>query len=225
MNMDKKLLLQALTKYFMGIFCVGVLIFLPAGTFQYWNGWLFMGILFIPMLFTLIILMLKNPSLLEKRLHTKEKEQKQKMVIALSCLMFLFGFIIAGLNYRYSWLIIPNSISIIFAVLFLIEYALYAEVLRENIYLFRTVEVQKNQKVIDTGLYGIIRHPMYLITILLFLSIPLILGSIISFFVFCAYPFIIVKRIKNEEEILEKHLEKYTEYKQKVKYRLIPFVW
>jgi len=225
MNINRKLLLEALTKYFLGVVIVGLLLFLPAGTLKYWNGWLCMGVLFIPMFITFIILMLKNPNLLERRLRTKEKENTQKTVIALSCLMFLLGFIIAGLNYRYSWIIIPNSLTIIASVFFVIEYILYIEVLRENAYLFRTIEVEKGQKVIDTGLYSIIRHPMYTITIFLFLTMPLILGSIISFIIFLAYPFIIVKRIKNEEEILERDLERYIEYKQKVKYRLIPFIW
>ena len=169
--------------------------------------------------------MIKNPELLKKRLNAKEKEAEQKQVILCSSLMFLVGFIIAGLNYRYNWIILPNIVVIISSILFICAYLLYAEVLRENVYLSRTIEVQENQKVIDTGLYRIVRHPMYSITILLFLTMPLILGSIISFVIFLAYPFIIAKRIKNEEKILEKDLIGYKEYKQKVKYKLIPFVW
>ena len=204
---------------------VGILLFVPAGTLNYWNAWLFMGILFVPMLIAGIILMFKNPMLLKSRLDVKEKEKDQKYVILYSGLMFLSGFIIAGLNYRFSWIIIPNIIVIISSILFVISYILYAEVLRENTYLSRTIKVQENQKVVDTGFYSIVRHPMYSITIILFLTMPLILGSIISFIIFLVYPFIICKRIKNEEILLEKELKGYTEYKKKVKYRLIPFVW
>ena len=204
---------------------VGILLFVPAGTFNYWNAWLFMGILFIPMFIAGIILMIKNPMLLKSRLDVREKENEQKQVILYSGLMFLAGFIIAGLNYRFSWITIPNIIVIISSILFIISYILYAEVLRENTYLSRTIEVQKNQKVVDTGLYGIVRHPMYTITIILFLTMPLILGSIISFIIFLIYPFIISKRIKNEEEVLERDLKGYKEYKKKVKYKLIPFIW
>ena len=223
--MDMKLFLKALLKYFFGVLLVGILLFIPAGSFEFWNAWLFMGVLFIPMLIAGIILMIKNPMLLKSRLDVKEKEMEQKKVILFSGLMFLFGFIIAGLNYRFSWITIPNIVIIISTILFIISYLLYAEVLRENTYLSRTIKVQKNQKVVDTGFYGIVRHPMYAITIILFLTMPLILGSIISFVIFLIYPFIISKRIKNEEEVLEKELEGYKEYKKKVKYRLIPFIW
>lgn len=223
--MNTKLFIQAITKFFLGIILVGVLIFLPAGTISYFNGWLFMGILFIPMFCIGIILMIKNPELLKKRLNAKEKQSEQNIVIKLSGLMFLLGFVVAGLGVRFEWYILPKGIVIVFAFVFLFAYVLYIEVLRENIYLSRTIEVQENQKVIDTGLYGIVRHPMYSATVLLFLSIPIILGSIYSFIVFFAYPFIISKRIKLEEELLEKELIGYREYKQKVKYRLIPFIW
>jgi protein-S-isoprenylcysteine O-methyltransferase Ste14 len=223
--MNIKLFSQAILKFILGIILVGALLFIPAQTLNYWNAWLFMGILFIPMFIAGIILMIKNPKLLKKRLNAKEKENEQKEVILYSGLMFLSGFIIAGLNYKYNWIKLPNIIVIISTILFLIAYILYAEVLRENTYLSRTIEVEKNQKVIDKGLYKIVRHPMYSITIILFLTIPLILGSIISFIIFLIYPIIIIKRIKNEEKILEKNLKGYTEYKKKVKYKVIPFVW
>ena len=223
--MDIKLFFKAITRYILGLVIVGVLLFIPANTFEYWNAWLFMGILFIPMFIAGIILMIKNPMLLKSRLEVKEKEKEQKQVILYSGLMFISGFVIAGLNYRFSWVILPNIVVIIASILFIISYILYAEVLRENTYLSRTIEVQKNQKVVDTGLYGIVRHPMYSITIILFLTIPLILGSIISFLIFLIYPFIISKRINNEEKVLEKELKGYIDYKKKVKYRLIPFIW
>jgi len=184
-----------------------------------------MGLLFIPMFIAGLFMMVKSPELLKKRLNAKEKENEQKQVVKLSGLMFLVGFIIAGLNYRYSWIVLPNIVVIISSVIFIISYILYAEVLRENAYLSRTIEVQENQKVVDTGLYGIVRHPMYAVTILLFLSMPLVLGSVISFIIFLVYPFIIAKRIKNEEEVLEKELKGYSEYKKKVKYKMIPFIW
>ena len=223
--MSIKLFFQAITKFLFGVLLIGLLIFLPANTINYWNGWLFMALLFVPMFIAGIIMMVKSPELLKKRLNAKEKQNKQKEVIALSGLMFLAGFIIAGLNYRYSWIILPNSVVIISSVLFILSYIIYAEVLRENAYLSRTIEVQENQKVVDTGLYGIVRHPMYAATILLFLSMPLVLGSIFSFAIFLVYPFIISKRIKNEEEVLEKELDGYKEYKKKVKYKMIPFIW
>lgn len=223
--MNIKLFFKAITRYTFGVILIGILLFVPAGTFNYWNAWLFMGLLLIPMFIAGIILMFKNPTLLKSRLDVKEKEEEQKQVIIYSGLMFIFGFITAGLNYRYSWIKIPNSVVITSSFLFIISYILYAEVLRENTYLSRTIEVQENQKVVDTGLYGIIRHPMYSITLILFLTMPLILGSIISFIIFLIYPFIIIKRIKNEEEVLEKELEGYKEYKKKKKYRLIPFIW
>ena len=223
--MDIKLFLQAIIKYIFGVLIIGALLFIPANSFEYWNGWLFMGLLFIPMFLAGIILMIKNPELLRKRLNAKEKESEQKQIVLFSGLMFLAGFIIAGLNYRYKWIEIPSIVVIISSILFLIAYILYAEVLRENTYLSRTIEVQENQKVIDTGLYGIVRHPMYAVTILLFLTMPLILGSIISFIIFLIYPIIIGKRIKNEEKVLEKDLKGYAEYKKKVKYKVIPFIW
>ena len=223
--MNIKLFLQAIIKFLLGVLIIGILLFIPAGTIEYWNAWLLMGLLFIPMFIVGIIMMIKNPDLLRKRLNAKENEKTQKIVIAISGIMFILGFVCAGLNFRYSWITLPNIVIIISSIVFVIAYILYGEVLRENAYLSRTIEVQKNQKVIDTGLYGIVRHPMYAVTILLFLSIPLILGSIISFLVFLIYPIIIAKRIKNEEEVLEKNLKGYKEYKNKVKYKMIPFIW
>ena len=223
--MTKELFMQAIIKFTLGVVLVGVLVFLPAGTLAFLNGWLFMGVLFVPMFVAGIVLMLKNPELLKKRLQAKEKQSEQSLVVKLSGLMFLVGFIIAGLNYRFDWYTLPLAVSIVATILFIIAYLLYAEVLRENTYLSRTIEVQENQKVIDTGLYGIVRHPMYSVTLLLFLSMPLVLGSIYSFLVFLAYPFIIAKRIEGEEKFLEKELSGYCEYKQKVKYRLLPFIW
>lgn len=223
--MNIKLFFQAIVKFILGVLIIGLLLFIPANTINYWNGWLFMGLLFIPMFIAGIVMMIKSPELLKKRLNAKEKENEQKQVVLFSGLMFLSGFIIAGLNYRYSWIVISNFVVIISSVMFGLAYIIYVEVLRENAYLSRTIEVQENQKVIDTGLYGIVRHPMYGATILLFLSMPLILGSIISFVIFLIYPFIIAKRIKNEEEVLEKELVGYSEYKNKVKYKVIPFIW
>lgn len=223
--MTIKLFFQALVKFILGVVLVGLLVFLPAGTFAFLNGWLFMGILFIPMFFVGIVMMFKNPSLLEKRLNAKEKQQDQSIVVKMSGLMFIVGFILAGLGVRFGWYILPKSVVFGAAVVFLAAYVLYAEVLKENTYLSRTIEVQENQKVIDTGLYGIVRHPMYSATLLLFISMPLVLGSIYSFIIFLAYPLIIAKRIKGEENFLEKELIGYKEYKQKVKYRLIPFIW
>lgn len=223
--MNIKLFIKVITRYTLGVISVGFLLFFPANTFNYCNAWLFIGILFIPMFIVGVILMFRNPMLLQSRLDVNEMEKEQKKVILYSGLMFLLGFIIAGLNYRFKWIIIPSIIVIIASILFAISYILYAEVLRENTYLSRTIKVEKNQKVVDTGFYGIVRHPMYSITLMLFLTIPLILGSIISFVIFLIYPFIICKRIINEEEVLEKQLKGYKEYKKKVKYRLIPFVW
>lgn len=223
--MDIKLFFQAIIKFILGVLIIGLLIFVPAGTIKYSNGILFMILLFVPMFIAGIFLMIKNPKLLRKRLDAKEKEKEQRTVILLSGLMFLSGFIVSGLNFRYSWIVLPNIIVIISSILFVIAYILYAEVLRENEFLSRTIEVQENQKVIDTGLYKVVRHPMYSTTILLFLTIPLILGSIISFCIFLVYPIIISKRIKNEEKLLEKELDGYSEYKKKVKYKLIPFIW
>ena len=220
-----KLLLNALIKFMIGLLVVGILVFLPAGTIHYPNGWLFMGLLFIPMLILGTVLFLKAPKLLEKRLDTKEEESTQKGVVALSGLVFLTGFVIAGLDYRFRWSHMPKGIILLASILFLIGYTLYAEVMRENAYLSRTVKVQENQKVIDTGLYSIVRHPMYMATILLFLALPLVLGSWPSLIIFLAYPIVISVRIKNEEKVLEEGLEGYTEYKKRVKYRIIPFVW
>lgn len=223
--MTVRLFIGAITKFFLGVVLVAALIFLPAGSFSFYGGWLFMGILFIPMFFAGIVMMLKNPELLKKRLSAKEKLKEQGLVVKLSGLMFMVGFILAGLGFRFNWYTLPKSVSLGAAVVFIFAYLLYAEVLRENTYLSRTIEVQENQKVIDTGLYGLVRHPMYSVTLLLFLSMPLVLGSVYSFLVFLAYPFIIVKRIKSEEEFLLTELEGYREYMQKVKYRLIPFIW
>ena len=216
--MTKKLFIEAMTKFILGVVLVGLLIFFPAGTVSFLNGWLLMGILFVPMFLAGIVMMLKNPNLLKSRLNAKEKQQEQSLVVKLSGLMFLAGFVVAGLGVRFDWYMLPKSVTSAAAVIFLIAYLLYAEVLRENTYLSRTIEVQENQKVIDTGLYGIVRHPMYSVTLLLFLSMPVVLGSIYSFVIFLAYPLIIAKRIKNEEEFLEKELEGYREYKEKVKY-------
>ena len=223
--MNIKLFFQAIIKFIFGVLLIGLLLFIPANTINYWNGWLFMGLLFIPMFIAGIVMMIKSPDLLKKRLNAKEKEGEQKQVLLYSALMFLAGFIIAGLNYRYNWITISTPVVIVSSIVFVIAYILYAEVLRENAYLSRTIEVQENQKVVDTGLYGIVRHPMYASTILLFLSMPLVLGSVISFVIFLVYPFIIAKRIKNEEEVLEKDLAGYSEYKKKVKYKVIPFIW
>ncbi len=223
--MSFKLFVSAIVKFLLGVILVGALIFLPAGTLEFSAGWLLLAILFVPMFLAGLVMMAKNPELLKKRLNAKEKEGEQKTVVKLSGLMFIVGFVLAGLDFRFGWLELPSWVSIVGAVLFLIAYALYAEVLRENTYLSRTIEVQENQKVISTGLYGIVRHPMYAVTLLLFLSMPLVLGSLISFVVFLAYPFIIAKRIKNEEEVLTEGLPGYKEYKEKVKYRLIPFIW
>ena len=223
--MTLKLFISAILKFSLGVVLVGLLIFLPAGTFAFFNGWLFMGILFVPMFLAGLVMMAKNPKLLQSRLDAKEKQKEQDLVVKLSGLMFLTGFIVAGLGVRFGWYTLPKPVVIASAIVFLIAYILYAEVLRENTYLSRTIEVQEDQKVIDTGLYGIVRHPMYSVTLLLFLSMPLVLGSVYSFVIFLAYPFIIAKRIKHEEEFLEKELNGYKEYKQKVKYRLIPFIW
>lgn len=223
--MTKKLFLQAITKFLLGVVLIGVLIFWPAGTFHYPNGWLFMAVLFVPMFCAGLVMMAKNPYLLEKRLDAKEKEAEQSLVVKLSGLMFLCGFVLAGLDFRFGWLPLPHWVSIAATVLFLLSYVMYAEVLRENTFLSRTIEIQENQTVVDTGLYGIVRHPMYSATVILFLSMPLVLGSLISFVVFLAYPLIIAKRIRNEEQVLEAGLAGYKEYKQKVRWRLIPYIW
>ena len=223
--MTKQLLIQAIFKTGSGAILMGLLLFLPAGTVHYWNAWLLLAILFLPMLVVGIVLMRKAPDLLRKRLNTKETESDQITVIIGSSAMFVSGFILAGLDFRFGWLPLPRWVSIAAAVVFLIAYALYAEVLRENAYLSRTVEIQENQTVIDTGLYGIVRHPLYSVTLLLFLSIPLVLGSLISLEVFLFNPFLIAKRIRNEEQVLEDGLAGYSEYKTRVKYRMIPFLW
>lgn len=223
--MNLKLFLEAIIKFLFGIVLVGLLIFLPAGTLSYFNGWLFMGVLFIPMLIAGIIMMIKNPKLLANRLDAKEKQKDQNLVIKLSGLMFVVGFIVAGLDYRFKWLVISPIVSYIFAGIFLLGYVLWAIVLKQNTYLSRSIKVEEGQKVVSTGLYKVVRHPMYTATIIVFLSMPLILGSLISFFIFLLYPILIVVRIIGEEKLLEKELEGYSEYKNKVKYRLIPFVW
>lgn len=223
--MTFKLFISAITKFLLGVILVGVLVFLPAGTVSFFNGWLLMEILFVPMFFAGIVMMCKNPNLLKSRLNAKENRKEQSFVVKLSGLMFLVGFIVAGIGFRFNWYILPKSVSIGAAVVFLVAYVLYAEVLRENTYLSRTIEVQENQRVIDTGLYGIIRHPMYSATLLLFLSMPIVLGSVYSFLIFLSYPFIIAKRIRDEEKFLEEELDGYARYKEKVKYRIIPFVW
>lgn len=223
--MKSNLLFQALTKFFLGVAILGLLIFFPAGSFHYWQGWLLMGILFVPMFIAGLVMMVKNPELLIKRLNAKEQEKEQKTVVALSAVLFMAAFITAGLNWRFQWCVLPNWTVWVAAGLFLICYLLYAEVLRENTYLSRTIEVQEHQKVIDTGLYGIVRHPMYTATTLLFLMMPLVLASPISFGIMLLYIPLIVKRIRNEETVLEQGLEGYSEYKQRVKFRILPFFW
>lgn len=223
--MDKKLFVQAITKFVSGVLLLGLLLFLPAGSFAFWQGWLLLGILFIPMFVAGLIMMKKNPDLLRKRLNVKEEQDEQKNVVLLSGLMFAAAFIMAGLNFRFGWIKLPAWVSWTAAVIFLLAYALYAEVLRENVYLSRTVEVQENQKVVDTGLYGIVRHPMYMATLILFLSMPLVLGSPVSFVIMLFYIPIIAKRIRNEEKVLEGGLEGYKEYKKRVRYKVIPYLW
>ena len=223
--MDKGLLRDAVKKFIGGIVLIGLLLFLPAGTIRFFNGWLFCGVLFIPVLIMGIVLYLKAPELLRKRLREKEEQSEQRSVVALSGLMFLAGFILAGLDFRFGWTQLPVWLVYAAAAAFLLGYAMFGEVMRENAYLSRTVEVQENQTVIDTGLYGIVRHPMYTATVLMFLAMPLVLGSGVSFVAFLVYPFLLVKRIRNEEQVLEEGLAGYTAYKQKVKYRLIPFLW
>ena len=223
--MDAKLFGQAVAKFLGGLVLVGLLLFLPAGTFAWWQGWLLIGILFVPMFIAGLVMLKKAPDLLRKRLDVREQQKEQKTVIALSGVMFLAAFIVAGLNYRFRWIVLPDWVSWVAAVVFLLAYALYAEVLRENTWLSRTVEVQENQKVIDTGLYGVVRHPMYMATLLLFLAMPLVLGSPISFAIMLAYIPIIAGRIRNEEKVLEEGLPGYREYKQRVRHKVIPFVW
>ena len=223
--MTRKLFAQALAKYCLGVLLVGLLVFLPAGTFHYPQGWLFMGILFVPMFLAGLVMMAKSPDLLKSRLDAKEQHTQQDRMVKLSGLMFLMGFIAAGLTFRFDWCLLPWSVSLGAALVFLLAYGLYAEVLRENVWLSRTIQVQENQTVVDTGLYGLVRHPMYSATLLLFLSMPLVLGSLVSFVIFLAYPALIVGRLKHEETVLEQELAGYSQYKNKVKYRLIPFIW
>ena len=223
--MKKELFFQAIGKFFAGFVLVGLLIFAPAGTLRFWNGWLLMLILFVPMFSAGLIMLWKNPDLLRKRLQARESEGEQKQVILFSGIMFLAAFILAGLNFRFQWLTLPDWLVWMAAVIFLVAYLLYAEVLRENAYLSRTIEVQENQKVVDTGLYGIVRHPMYAVTLFLFLAMPLVLGSLISFAVMLFYIPIIVKRIRNEEQVLKEGLVGYEEYCSRVKYRLVPYLW
>ena len=220
-----KLLVEALTKFVCGLLLVGLLIFLPAGTFAYTYGWLLVGLLFIPMLFAGFVMLIKSPDFLKKRLDAKEKQGTQKGVVAVSGLMFIVGFVVAGLDFRFGWSAMPTWVTVTATTLFLIAYTLYAEVMRENAYLSRTIKVEEGQTVVDTGLYGIVRHPMYAVTILLFLMIPLVLGSWYALVAFAFYPAVIVVRLKDEEELLTKELPGYAEYKQKVKYRIVPFVW
>ncbi|MBR5006278.1 MAG: isoprenylcysteine carboxylmethyltransferase family protein [Clostridia bacterium] len=223
--MTAKLFFQAIAKFTIGLLIVGLLIFLPAGTFAFPQGWLLLGVLFVPMFGAGIVMMVKNPVLLKKRLNAKEKQGEQKAVLALSGLMFVAAFVVAGLNFRFQWFVLPMWVSVVAAVVFLGGYVLYAEVLRENVYLSRTVEVQENQKVIDTGLYGVVRHPMYMSTLVLFLSMPLVLGYLFSLAIMLCYVPIIALRIKNEEKVLEEGLEGYAEYKKKVRKKVIPFIW
>lgn len=220
-----KLFLQAIFKFLLGVVLVATLLFLPAGTFSFFNGWLLMAMLLVPMFVAGMVMLFKNPQLLQKRLDAKEQQKEQQLVVKLSGLMFAAGFVVSGLGHRFSWYTLPKTVSVIAAVLLLLAYVMYAEVLRENTYLSRTVTVQENQTVIDTGLYGVVRHPMYSATLLLFLSMPLILGSLYAFVIFLAYPFLISKRIKEEELFLEKELAGYVAYKQRVRYRLLPYIW
>ena len=224
-TLSSRLFFQALGKFFLGLIVVGVLVFLPAGTLDYWQGWLFVGMLFVPMFVAGIVLMFRKPELLRKRLEAKEEEKEQKWVVALSGMIFIAMFVVAGLNRRYMWWMLPNWAVYAATGLFLVGYLLYAEVLRENVWLSRTIEVQEHQKVVDTGLYGIVRHPMYAATLLLFLSMPLVLGSLWAFAIMLFYIPVISKRIRNEEKVLEEGLEGYREYKQRVRYKVIPYVW
>ena len=223
--MDRALFIRAISRFLAGLLLVAGLLFIPAGTWDYPQGWLLIGILFVPMFIGGLVMMKKNPELLKKRLNVRERESEQRSVILFSGIMFLAAFLSAGLSFRHSWLMLPVPVTIIAAIVFLAAYALYAEVLRENTYLSRTVEVQEDQKVIDTGLYGIVRHPMYMVTVLLFLAMPLVLGSVISFVIMLCYIPIIAKRIRNEEQVLREGLPGYGKYMEKVKYRLLPFIW
>ena len=223
--MKPKLFAEAIGKFVCGVVLVGILLFLPAGTLRWSRGWLLMGILFLPMFAAGLVMLKKNPTLLTRRLQAKESKTDQQLLIRLSGLMFILAFVSAGLSFRFGWLLLPDWVSYAAAAVFLIAYLLYAEVLRENTWLSRTIEVQEKQTVVDTGLYGIVRHPMYSVTLLLFLSMPLVLGSVIGFVFLLFYPFLIVRRIRGEEQLLETELEGYTAYKQKVRYRLLPFIW
>ncbi len=223
--MNRQLFFQAMGKFFLGVLVMGLLLFLPAGTLRYPNGWLLMGILFVPMFAAGLVMMRKDPELLRKRLNAREKEMEQKQVILWSGLMFLAAFIVAGLNFRFGWIALPRWAVWTAAAVFLLAYGLYAEVLRENAFLSRTIEVQEGQKVIDTGLYGVVRHPMYAATLLLFLSMPLVLGSPISFLILLLYIPLIAKRIRNEEQVLETGLAGYAEYRRRVRYKVIPGIW
>ena len=223
--MTLKLFFQALTKFVLGLLMIGLLLFLPAGTFDFWQAWLFIGVLFVPMFFAGIVLMIRQPELLRKRLDAKEQQQEQKWVVALSGLMFIAVFVVAGLNRRFGWYMLPDWAVYIATAIFLLAYAMYAEVMRENVWLSRTVEVQENQQVVSSGLYGVVRHPMYAATLLLFLSMPLVLASLWSFVIMLIYIPIIALRIRNEEQVLERELKGYTEYKQRVRHKVIPFIW
>ena len=223
--MTVKLFFEAIVKFVLGVILVAALLFLPAGTFHFFNGWIFMAVLFIPMFFAGIVMLFKNPVLLKSRLDSKEKQKNQDMVVKLSGLMFVLGFIVAGLDFRFGWSKLPFWVTIAAVIIFIIAYIIYAEVLKENAYLSRTIKVEQNQQVVETGLYSIVRHPMYSATLFLFLSMPLILGSFYSFIIFLLYPFFIVKRLKMEEELLKTELKGYKQYMEKTKYRLIPFIW
>lgn len=223
--MDRNLLAQGTVKLVAGLLLMGLLLFLPAGTLRYWNAWLLLAVLFVPMLLLGAVLLVKAPDLLRKRLNHRERETEQRKVVALSGLMFLAGFVAAGLDFRYGWSCVPEWLTVTAAALFLLGYGLYAEVMRENAWLSRTVEVQEGQRVIDTGLYGMVRHPMYAASILMFLAMPVVLGSVVSLVIFLSYPVVIVFRIRNEEQVLAKGLPGYMDYQRKVRYRLIPFVW
>ncbi|MBQ2752928.1 MAG: isoprenylcysteine carboxylmethyltransferase family protein [Firmicutes bacterium] len=223
--MDVKLFLDAVLKFISGVLIAGILVFLPAGSLAFHQGWLFMTVVFLPIFFVGLVIMIKSPELMRKRLESKEKQSQQNVIVKISAVMFVTGFIIAGLNFRFGWLVLPEAISVVGVVFYLVSYVIYAEVLRENAYLSRVIEVQEGQKVVDTGLYSVVRHPMYSATVILFLSMPVMLGSLYSFVIFLVYPFIIAKRIKEEEKLLENELEGYRKYKEKVKYKLIPFIW
>ena len=220
-----KLFLNAIVKFLCGLLLVGLLVFLPAGSFAYFEGWLFCVLLFVPMFFAGIVMLIKAPALLEKRLDVKEKRSSQKGVVGFSGLIFIAGFVLAGLDFRFGWSEVPTAVIIIASIFFVASYILYAEVMRENAYLSRTIKVEENQKVVDTGLYSVVRHPMYAATVILFMMIPLILGSFVALIPFAFYPVLIAVRIIDEEKLLTKELSSYEEYKKKVKYRLIPFVW